>query len=192
MTEAGFDILPGDHPIVPVMIGDAARGRPAWPSCCWSAASTSSASRTRSCRRARPASGSSCRPRTPRTDVGRAVDAFVAARGRAGGQPRRTAGIWTIERMIEARRLHILRAVADHRTVTAAAAALYLTPSAVSQQLTALEQETGHRLVERGARGVRLTPAGEILLDPRQRRPRPAGTGRGRAGRVHARARPAR
>ena len=25
MTELGFDILPGDHPIVPVMIGDAAR-----------------------------------------------------------------------------------------------------------------------------------------------------------------------
>ncbi|MEN3583452.1 LysR family transcriptional regulator [Streptomyces sp. ZYX-F-203] len=66
--------------------------------------------------------------------------------------------------MIEARRLHILRAVADHGTVTAAAAALYLTPSAVSQQLSALEQETGHRLVERGARGVRLTGAGEILL----------------------------
>ena len=36
--------------------------------------------------------------------------------------------------MIEARRLHILRAVADHRTVTAAAAALYLTPSAVSMR----------------------------------------------------------
>ncbi|MFD6418711.1 LysR family transcriptional regulator [Streptomyces sp. NPDC060194] len=66
--------------------------------------------------------------------------------------------------MIEARRLHILRAVADHGTVTAAAAALYLTPSAVSQQLAALEQETGHRLVERGARGVTLTAAGEILL----------------------------
>ncbi|AIA01993.1 MULTISPECIES: LysR family transcriptional regulator [Streptomyces] len=66
--------------------------------------------------------------------------------------------------MIEARRLHILRALADHRTVTAAAAALYLTPSAVSQQLAALEQETGHRLVERGARGVRLTAAGDILL----------------------------
>ncbi|KUL38698.1 LysR family transcriptional regulator [Streptomyces sp. NRRL F-4489] len=66
--------------------------------------------------------------------------------------------------MIDPRRLHILRALADHRTVTAAAAALYLTPSAVSQQLAALEQETGHRLVERGARGVRLTPAGDILL----------------------------
>ncbi|MGW2590975.1 LysR family transcriptional regulator [Streptomyces sp. NPDC001515] len=66
--------------------------------------------------------------------------------------------------MIDARRLRVLRAVADHGTVTAAAAALYLTPSAVSQQLAALEQETGHHLVERGSRGARLTPAGEILL----------------------------
>ncbi|WUD72464.1 LysR substrate-binding domain-containing protein [Streptomyces sp. NBC_00510] len=66
--------------------------------------------------------------------------------------------------MIDARRLRTLRAVADHRTVTAAAAALYLTPSAVSQQLAALENETGHRLLERGGRGVQLTPVGEILL----------------------------
>ncbi|MEV7617967.1 LysR family transcriptional regulator [Streptomyces sp. NPDC089799] len=66
--------------------------------------------------------------------------------------------------MIDPRRLRILRAVADHRTVTAAAAALYLTPSAVSQQLAALEQETGHALLTRSGRGVRLTSAGEILL----------------------------
>ena len=66
--------------------------------------------------------------------------------------------------MIDSRRLRTLRAVADHRTVTAAAAVLYLTPSAVSQQLAALEQETGHRLLQRDGRGVRLTPAGEILL----------------------------
>ncbi|WP_035795119.1 LysR family transcriptional regulator [Kitasatospora mediocidica] len=66
--------------------------------------------------------------------------------------------------MIDARRLRTLRAVADHRTVTAAAAALYLTPSAVSQQLAALEQETGHELLARDGRGVRLTPAGEILV----------------------------
>ncbi|WP_371483431.1 LysR family transcriptional regulator [Kitasatospora sp. NBC_00315] len=66
--------------------------------------------------------------------------------------------------MIDARRLRTLRAVADHRTVTAAAAALYLTPSAVSQQLAALEQETGHDLLARDGRGVRLTAAGEILL----------------------------
>ncbi|MBG0814783.1 LysR family transcriptional regulator [Planomonospora sp. ID82291] len=66
--------------------------------------------------------------------------------------------------MIDTRRLRTLRAVADHRTVTAAAAALHLTPSAVSQQLTALEHEVGHRLLERDARGVRLTAVGRILL----------------------------
>jgi DNA-binding transcriptional LysR family regulator len=66
--------------------------------------------------------------------------------------------------VIDPRRLRILRAVADHRTVTAAASALYLTPSAVSQQLNALEQETGHVLLIRSGRGVRLTAAGEILL----------------------------
>ncbi|MBT2365458.1 LysR family transcriptional regulator [Streptomyces sp. ISL-10] len=66
--------------------------------------------------------------------------------------------------MIDPRRLRILRAVADHRTVTAAASALYLTPSAVSQQLNALEQETGHALLIRSGKGVTLTAAGEILL----------------------------
>ncbi|MDP9864715.1 MULTISPECIES: LysR family transcriptional regulator [Streptosporangium] len=66
--------------------------------------------------------------------------------------------------MIDTRRLRTLRAVADHRTVTAAAAALHLTPSAVSQQLVALEHEVGHRLLERDGRGVRLTSVGRILL----------------------------
>ncbi|WP_435130623.1 LysR family transcriptional regulator [Actinacidiphila sp. bgisy144] len=66
--------------------------------------------------------------------------------------------------MIDTRRLRTLRAVADHRTVTAAAAALYLTPSAVSQQLAALEAEVGHQLLVRDGRGVRLTAAGEILV----------------------------
>ncbi|QMU77646.1 LysR family transcriptional regulator [Streptacidiphilus sp. PB12-B1b] len=66
--------------------------------------------------------------------------------------------------MIDARRLRTLRAVADHRTVTAAAAALFLTPSAVSQQLAALENEVGHQLLVRDGRGIRLTAAGEILV----------------------------
>jgi DNA-binding transcriptional LysR family regulator len=66
--------------------------------------------------------------------------------------------------VIDSRRLRTLRAVADHRTVTAAAAALYLTPSAVSQQLAALETEVGHQLLVRDGRGVRLTAAGDILL----------------------------
>ncbi|TSB26744.1 LysR substrate-binding domain-containing protein [Streptomyces sp. NBC_01525] len=66
--------------------------------------------------------------------------------------------------MIDARRLRTLQAVADHRTVTAAAAALHLTPSAVSQQIAALEQETGHKVLARDHRGARLTPVGAILL----------------------------
>jgi DNA-binding transcriptional LysR family regulator len=67
--------------------------------------------------------------------------------------------------MIDPRRLRVLRAVAQHRTVTAAAAALYLSPSAVSQQLAALESESGHALLTRSSRGVQLTAAGQILLE---------------------------
>ncbi|MFG1948870.1 LysR family transcriptional regulator [Nonomuraea sp. NPDC048826] len=66
--------------------------------------------------------------------------------------------------MIDTRRLRTLQAVADHGTVTAAAAALHLTPSAVSQQLAALEHEVGHRLFIRDGRGVHLTAVGKIML----------------------------
>ena len=67
--------------------------------------------------------------------------------------------------MIDPRRLRVLRALADHGTVTAAAHALYLTPSAVSQQLAALEAEVGQELLERRGRRVRLTAAGAILAE---------------------------
>jgi DNA-binding transcriptional LysR family regulator len=66
--------------------------------------------------------------------------------------------------MVDIRRLRALRAVADHGTLAAAADALHLTPSAVSQQLAALERETGHRLLEPAGRSVRLTPAAAVLL----------------------------
>jgi len=66
--------------------------------------------------------------------------------------------------MIDPRRLRVLHAVADHGTLTAAAAALHLTPPAVSQQLAALERETGRPMVARAGRGVRLTSAAELLL----------------------------
>ncbi|MDA0634296.1 LysR substrate-binding domain-containing protein [Nonomuraea sp. MCN248] len=66
--------------------------------------------------------------------------------------------------MIDTRRLRTLQAVADHGTVTAASAALHLTPSAVSQQLAALEHEVGHRLLVRDGRGVHLTAVGKIML----------------------------
>src|SRR5690606_1385251 len=66
--------------------------------------------------------------------------------------------------VIDTRRLRTLQAVADHGTVTAAAAALHLTPSAVSQPLAALAHEVGHRLLVRDGRGVHLTAVGKIML----------------------------
>src|SRR3954463_5220895 len=66
--------------------------------------------------------------------------------------------------MVDLRRLRTLRAVADHGTLAAAADALHLTPSAVSQQLAALEREVGHSVLEPAGRTVRLTPAAHVLL----------------------------
>jgi DNA-binding transcriptional LysR family regulator len=66
--------------------------------------------------------------------------------------------------VIEVRRLRVLRALADHGTVTAAAEVLHLTPSAVSQQLAALETEVGQELLERRGRRVAITSAGRLLL----------------------------
>lgn len=67
--------------------------------------------------------------------------------------------------MIDPRHLRTLRALADHGTVNAAAIALHLTPSAVSQQLAALAKSTRCTLVERRGRGVVLTEPARILLD---------------------------
>jgi DNA-binding transcriptional LysR family regulator len=66
--------------------------------------------------------------------------------------------------VIDPRRLRVLRALADHGTVTAAGRALHLTASAVSQQLAALESETGQELLSRRGRRVSLTTAGELLV----------------------------
>lgn len=67
--------------------------------------------------------------------------------------------------MLDTRRLQVLAAVARHGSLTAAARALALVPSAVSQQIAALERETGHQLLLRGPRGVQLTDAGRLLLE---------------------------
>lgn len=66
--------------------------------------------------------------------------------------------------MVDLRRLQVLRAVAQHGTVTAAAAAVHLTPSGASQQLRALSAEVGAALVEPQGRRIRLTPAAHTLL----------------------------
>ncbi|MBI5103650.1 MAG: LysR family transcriptional regulator [Solirubrobacterales bacterium] len=64
---------------------------------------------------------------------------------------------------LDVRRLRVLRAVAEHGSFAAAAAELQYTPSAISQQVAALEREAGAVLVERGPRGARLTQAGLVL-----------------------------
>ena len=62
--------------------------------------------------------------------------------------------------MLHFERLQALHAVSTFGSVTGAAAALRLTPSAVSQQLSKLQRDVGQRLIEPYGRGVRLTPAG--------------------------------
>lgn len=58
----------------------------------------------------------------------------------------------------------LLADVARHGSITAAAHALGYTPSAVSQQVQSLEGEVGLALLERHARGVRLTEAGVVVV----------------------------
>src|SRR5580693_4369869 len=65
--------------------------------------------------------------------------------------------------MIDVRRLRLLLELDRRGTVTAVAEALAYTPSAVSQQLAALEREAGVPLLQRTGRRVALTPAGALL-----------------------------
>lgn len=67
--------------------------------------------------------------------------------------------------MLDVRKLHLLRELAQRGTISAVAEALSFSPSAVSQQLTALERETGVPLLERTGRRVTLTPAALGLVD---------------------------
>jgi DNA-binding transcriptional LysR family regulator len=66
--------------------------------------------------------------------------------------------------MLDVKRLRVLREVAAQGSFSAAADALAYTQSAVSQQIAALEREAGAVLVDRNARGVRLTEAGRALV----------------------------
>jgi DNA-binding transcriptional LysR family regulator len=66
--------------------------------------------------------------------------------------------------MLDVKRLRVLHEVARQGSFSAAADALSYTQSAISQQIAALERETGTTLVDRGARGIRMTDAGEALV----------------------------
>jgi DNA-binding transcriptional LysR family regulator len=64
---------------------------------------------------------------------------------------------------LDLRRLRVLRELQERGTLGAVAAALRYSPSAVSQQLAALEKDVGVALLEKAGRGVRLTDAGRLL-----------------------------
>jgi len=59
--------------------------------------------------------------------------------------------------------IEVFMAAADERSISAAARRLGASPSAVSQQLTNLEGAVGATLLQRNARPIRLTQAGEIM-----------------------------
>jgi DNA-binding transcriptional LysR family regulator len=65
--------------------------------------------------------------------------------------------------MLDVRRLRVFCQVVRRGSIAAAADALSYTPSAVSQQIAALEREAGTTLLERRARGVVPTEAGLLL-----------------------------
>ena len=66
--------------------------------------------------------------------------------------------------MFDARLLSVFREVATRGSFSDAAAALSFTQPAISQQIARLARQLETRLLVRDARGVTLTPAGEVLL----------------------------
>ncbi len=66
--------------------------------------------------------------------------------------------------MLNVGRLRVLKEVAYRGSLSGAAEALSYSQSAISQQIAALEAEAGMTLLERHARGVSLTAAGQTLV----------------------------
>ena len=66
--------------------------------------------------------------------------------------------------MLDVKRLRILREVAQQGSFSAAGEALYLSQSAVSQQIATLEREVGMKLLDRTREGPKLTDAGRVLV----------------------------
>lgn len=67
--------------------------------------------------------------------------------------------------MYDAHRLRVFRAVVAAGSVHKAAANLGFTPSAISQQIAALQRETGLTLIERNGRGIETTAIGRRFAE---------------------------
>lgn len=70
---------------------------------------------------------------------------------------------------MELRQLRYLAAVVEEANFTRASEKLFVTQSALSQQIQALEQDIGTTLLDRSKRGIRLTEAGKILYQHTQK-----------------------
>ncbi|MER5261477.1 LysR substrate-binding domain-containing protein [Actinosynnema sp. NPDC002837] len=66
--------------------------------------------------------------------------------------------------MDDLRRLRVLREFRERGSITATAAALHLTPSAVSQQIARIARDVGFEVLQQVGRRVVLTPRGHALL----------------------------
>ncbi|RJL35931.1 LysR family transcriptional regulator [Bailinhaonella thermotolerans] len=66
--------------------------------------------------------------------------------------------------MLHSRLLQYIDEVARYGSIRAAGARLHVAPSAINRQILLLEEELGQALFERLPRGMRPTPAGEVLL----------------------------
>jgi DNA-binding transcriptional LysR family regulator len=65
---------------------------------------------------------------------------------------------------MDLRQLEIIRAIADSGSFTAAGNKLHVSQSAISRQILLLEEELGEPVFHRIGRRIRITPAGESLL----------------------------
>ena len=65
--------------------------------------------------------------------------------------------------MLDVTRLRVIDALARRGSVTAAAKELHYAQPTFSHHLARLEAETGAQLLQRAGRGIRLTPAGQLL-----------------------------
>ncbi|KRE28535.1 LysR family transcriptional regulator [Agromyces sp. Soil535] len=73
------------------------------------------------------------------------------------------ASIEGLAAALDLQTVRVVRQIAEHGSLTAAAEALGYSQPAVSQQLRRFEERTGIALVERVGRGIRLTQSGRVL-----------------------------
>ena len=67
---------------------------------------------------------------------------------------------------MDSKKIKALLTAAESGSLTAAAATLGYTQAGLTQMMNSLENELGVRLLVRGKNGVRLSDAGQSLLEP--------------------------